>query len=166
MANSNDSLTASLTGHTIREDLVNEPQTVTITLAGNTTGDSVIVEVDGEQTAPVAYNGTATDVANAVNALQDIEGVTATGGPLNTSPVVLHVPEQADIEDVPTWTLDTTDLTGTGTVAVTGGSVQATHDTTVVTDPNSQDAVQTPIAQQTNGLAAQAGQSPADALSL
>lgn len=163
----NDSLTAALTGHTNQRDTVTTPQTVTLTLSGNTTGDSVIVLVDSDDTAPIAYNAPAADVAAAVNALESVDPeapVTATGGPLNTAPVVLTVPELEDVAGVPEWTIDDSDLTGTGTITVTGGNIQATHLSDVVLDPNSQDAVQTPIAQQTGGLNRQGVSDPATVL--
>jgi hypothetical protein len=63
----------------------------TVTVTGTPTGGTFTLTWNGQTTAPIAYNATATAVQTAVNALPGASSVTATGGPLPAG-VVLTFP--------------------------------------------------------------------------
>lgn len=63
-----------------------------IAVSGTPTGGTFTLAFDGIQTAPIAYDAAMADVEAALNALAGIAsqgGVTATGGPLGTAPIVV-----------------------------------------------------------------------------
>lgn len=68
------------------------PEKQSVVIAGGPTGGVFTLAFQSIQTAPIAYNAPSSAVAAALNALSSIAsqgGVTATGGPLPTTPVVL-----------------------------------------------------------------------------
>jgi hypothetical protein len=167
--------TQLLTGHTNKRDNVVGETVYTIVVDG--TGGTFDLEVDGDLVDNAAYNITAADLRTAIIAASDEvqevqDDVTVTGGPGNaggTTPYVLTIPDIDGHDDPLVVTSPADALTGgagTVTITQTGGLSVATHHTDVITDPESNDAVQTPIAQQTGGLDSQHDQTPAEALNL
>lgn len=156
--------TELLTGHTVSPDVAYTPGKWTVTV--DATGGTFTLTIGGQTTAAIAFNAAASAVATALNNLDAVSGATVTGGPGAAgggTPYTIVIP---DIEGTGAETLTASgaSLTGgaaTATVAVvTAPAVQARHDTTVITDPTDTLAVQTPIAQQKDGLAAQVAASP------
>lgn len=90
----------------------NEVQT--ISAPGSPTGGTFMITFNGQTTAPIAYNATATTVRTALQALSNVgaNGVTVSGGPLPTNPVTVTFTGPLAGEDVPQMTLVTTGLTG------------------------------------------------------
>lgn len=89
---------------------VAEIQTLTVT--GTPTGGTFRLAYKGGVTSNIAYNATAADVAAALNALDTVEddgGVTATGGALPGTPVIVTFDEKGVR---PLITLDTNAYTG------------------------------------------------------
>lgn len=95
-----------------------EVQQVAIT--GGPTGGTFTLTFDGQTTAPIAYNAAASAVVTALNALSNINpgDVTATGGALPTTPVVVTFGGQYAGVNVPQMTGSATGLTGGTTPAV------------------------------------------------
>lgn len=91
---------------------VNEQQTVTIT--GTPTGGTFTLEFDGEVTAAIAYNANAAAVAAALEALPNIGdgNVSASGGALPGTPVVVTFQGDLAGEAQPLMTADGSGLTG------------------------------------------------------
>jgi hypothetical protein len=101
-----------------------EVQTVTIT--GTPSGGTYTLTFDGETTAAIAYNATASAVQAALEALSNIEpgDVTTTGGPHPGTAVVVTFGGNYLGENVPQMTAASGSLTGgsTPTVTVTTGT--------------------------------------------
>lgn len=101
----------------------NEVQTLTIT--GTPTGGTFKLKFRGYTTATIAYNAIASAVVTALEALPTIGtgGVTATGGPLPGTPVVITFASQLGNQNVPTLVISTPAFTGgttpVATIAVT-----------------------------------------------
>jgi hypothetical protein len=109
-------LIANLTGEEITESGgTSEVQTLTAT--GPPTAGTFTLTYDGEPTGTIAFNATAAAIRTALGALPnlDITDITTTGGPINTTPVVVTF----DLAEgnVPALVVNNTGLTG-GTVAV------------------------------------------------
>jgi len=100
---------------------VNEVQTITMT--GPPTAGTFTLTFNGQTTAPIAYNATASTVTTALKALNNIgsNDVSSSGGPFPTTPVVVTF--QGDLEDT-----DVAQMTATGT-GLTGGTVAVTTTT-------------------------------------
>ncbi len=96
-----------------------EVQTVTIT--GTPAGGTFTLSFRGQTTAGIAYNATSAQVVTALVALTTIGagGVTATGGPLPTTPVVVTFAATLAGTDVGTMTADGSGLTGGSSPQVT-----------------------------------------------
>ncbi len=60
----------------------------TVTITGTPTGGTFTLTWNGQTTAPIAFNATASAVAAALNALPGGASITATGGPLPTGVAV------------------------------------------------------------------------------
>lgn len=101
----------------------NEAQTVTIT--GTPTGGAFKLTYDGQQTADIAFNATATDVQTALEALSNIlvGDIVVTGGPGPGTPFVVTFVGTLGGENVNAMTVSHT-LTGgtTPNAAVTTGT--------------------------------------------
>jgi len=83
------------------------------------TAGTFTLALNGEVTAPIAYNATAADIATALNLLSQVQyvgGVTTTGGPINTTAVVITF---AIGGVVPLIVVNTTGLTATSLVMTT-----------------------------------------------
>jgi hypothetical protein len=90
-----------------------EVQTLTATAI---TAGTFTLSFGGQTTAPIAWNATAAVIAAALNLLDTIQyvgGVVGTGGPINTTPVVLTFQLGGDVALV---TVNTAGLTGTSLV--------------------------------------------------
>lgn len=98
-----------------------EKQQVAIT--GVPTGGTFTLSFKGQTTAPIQYNATSANVVSALEALSCIGtgGVTATGGPLPATPVVVTFASALASQNVPQMTANSAALTGgtSPTVAVT-----------------------------------------------
>jgi hypothetical protein len=124
------------TGRTVRLEFIgpvggieagaNEIQTLSIT--GVPTGGTFTLTFAGQTTAPIAFNATAAAVVAALQAITTINAtgntnLSATGGPLPATPVVLTFIGDWAGYDVPLITASSAGLTGgttpTATVAVT-----------------------------------------------
>lgn len=90
----------------------NEVQT--ITKSGTVSGGTYTLTVDGETTAAIPYDATASQIKTAIAALAGVEAddITVTGGPLHSTPVVVTFVGVEGGRDVPAITIDTTALTG------------------------------------------------------
>lgn len=97
---------------------VSEQQTVTVT--GTPTGGTFTLTFKNQTTAPIAFNATAANVVTALVALTKIGagGVTATGGPLPGTAVVLTFALANGGRDQPLITADASGLTGGSSPAV------------------------------------------------
>lgn len=91
---------------------VNEAQTVTIT--GTPTGGDFTLTFDGQTTAAIAYNAAASAVLTALRALNNIDDddVSATGGALPGTPVVVTFAGKYAGQNVPVMTASGAGLTG------------------------------------------------------
>lgn len=91
---------------------VSEVQTITET--GTPTGGTFTLKYRGQETAAIAYNAAASAVASALQALSNIgsTGVTATGGALPGTPVVVTFAGPLANTDVFMLQLGTNSLTG------------------------------------------------------
>ncbi|MGZ4518957.1 MAG: hypothetical protein ACXVXP_02980 [Mycobacteriaceae bacterium] len=112
----------------------------TVTITGTPTGGTFTLTWNGQTTAPIAFNATASAVQSAVNALPGAASVTATGGPLPTG-VVLTFPaliSQAAL------TASSAALTGGTTPAVvitqTTPGVQTTNEASATVPASFKDA--------------------------
>lgn len=95
-----------------------EGQTVTIT--GTPTGGTFTLTLDGETTAGIAYNATATTVQTALEALSNVTSgdATVTGGPGPGTPYVVTFAGRYLGRDVPQMTASAASLTGGTSPAV------------------------------------------------
>jgi hypothetical protein len=112
-------LLENLTGETVTESGgTSEVQTLTAT--GPPTAGSFTATYDGE-TATIPFNATAAAIRTALGALDNLDpaDITVTGGPINTTPVVITF--DLAMGNVPTLVINNTGLTG-GTVAVVTGT--------------------------------------------
>lgn len=102
--------------------VVNESQTIATDTGTITAGNSKLTFL-GQQTGNVAWNASAANVVTALEALSNIApgDVSATGGPLPGTPVVVTFAGAYQGVNVPQMTVDNTGLTG-GTLAVTTGT--------------------------------------------
>lgn len=100
----------------------NEIQSVRVS---NATGGTFTLTFSGQTTDPIAFNATATQAQGALEALSNIGSgnLSVTGGPVDTSPVVITFIGIFAGVDVPTFSGDATALTGT-TPVLTVGIVQ------------------------------------------
>lgn len=101
----------------------NDVQTIP---AGTATGGTFTISMNGYTTAPLSWNATNTDISTALLAATNSAGqtlpagsVAVTGGPVNTTPVVVTFQGALGNQPVPLMTLDTTLLTGGTIGAVT-----------------------------------------------
>lgn len=96
----------------------NEQQTITIT--GTPDGGDFTLTFVGETTAAIDYDATAAEVVSALEALPNIGtgGVTATGGGLPGTPVVVTFKLQWASQNVPLMSWDDSGLTGGSSPAV------------------------------------------------
>jgi hypothetical protein len=109
-------LMANLTGEDVTESGgTSEVQTLTAT--GPPTAGTFTINFDGQTATGVAFNATATAIRDKLAALSNLDAgdITVTGGPINTTPVVVTF-DLAE-GDVPVMTINNAGLTG-GTVAV------------------------------------------------
>lgn len=131
-------LIANLTGEDVTESGgTSEVQTLTAT--GPPTAGTFTITFDGETATAVPFNATATQVRDKLASLGNLDAsdITVTGGPINTTPVVVtfDIPQG----DVPAMTINNTGLTG-GTVAVatttpgTGGGDDTIYSTPLWTE--------------------------------
>lgn len=155
--------TELLTGHTNAPDVVTTPGSWSVKV--DATAGNFTLTVNGQTTANIAFNAAASAVATALNNLDAVSNATVTGGPGNSGGTTPFVVTIGDVEGAaPALTGTNVSLTGGGAAititVVTAPQTQASHATTVITDPTDPNAVQTPIAQQTNGLASQSAASP------
>jgi hypothetical protein len=168
--------TALITGQTVTPDIVTNDGIWSVKV--DATAGQFKLTIDGTQTADIAYNAAASAVKTALVATDKVQtdDVTVTGGPGSSGGGTPYVVTVADViepqTDVPTLTgqTGTTPLSGGGaaiTVTTTQApTVRAAHQTTVITDPNAGNAVQTPIAQQTGTVGNANQASPKTTLSL
>lgn len=98
----------------------NEQQT--ITRSGTVSSGTWRLKYRNDRTAPLQYNATAADILAALRALNEI-GATglsgATGGPVQTTPVVVTFAANMGLRDVQQMTVENIDLVGGGTYVVT-----------------------------------------------
>lgn len=109
-------LIANLTGEDVTESGgTSEVQTLTAT--GPPTAGSFTITYDGQTATGVAFNATATAIRDKLASLSNLDAgdITVTGGPINTTPVVVTF-DLAE-GDVPVMSINNAGLTG-GTVAV------------------------------------------------
>lgn len=107
----------------------------TLTETGAPTGGTFTLTFAGQTTAPLAYNATAAQVKSALEALSTVNfgAVTTTGGPLNTTPVVVTFGGgQFELTSPSLMTTNSAGLTGGTTPAVTAAITTTTTSTTVV----------------------------------
>jgi hypothetical protein len=103
----------------------NASEVQTLTITGTPTGGTFQLKFRGYATANIAYNATAANVVTALVALSTVGtgGVTATGGPLPGTPVVITFAGQLANTNVPTITVTGAAFTGgttpTAAIAVT-----------------------------------------------
>ena len=83
-------------------------------------GGTFTITVDGQTTSPIAYNATAADIQAAVEALNNVlpNDVLVTGGPINTTAVVLSFSENLGLKDVAV-SINAAGITGGGTITST-----------------------------------------------
>ncbi len=108
---------------------INEVQT--ITTAGSVTAGTFRLLYRADRTTPLPWNATAVQIRDALRALNEVQadGVSgATGGPLNTTPVVVTFGGHLGVANVAQLTVQSVDLVGTGTIGVstTTAGVDAT----------------------------------------
>lgn len=100
---------------------VNEVQRISV--SGATTG-SIKLTFDGQTTVSISFDGTATDVETALEALSNIDDVVTTGGPLNTAAIDIEFKGINAATNVPEMTItnntDGTVSIETPTQGVTG----------------------------------------------
>jgi len=105
----------------------------TLTQTGSPTGGTFRLSFKGRRTSAIAYNASAATIVAALEALYVVGagGVTATGGPLNTDPVVVTFAGSLAKKAVPLLVLAQNSLTGgtspTVGIAETTPGVDATH---------------------------------------
>ena len=92
------------------------------TVSSTATGGTIRLTFAGQQTGTIAFNASSTVVQNALNALGNVQvgstlGVTCTGGPLNTTPVVCTFVGPLASQILPVMTVDNSAATG-GTASV------------------------------------------------
>lgn len=95
---------------------------LTVTKAGTWTSGTYTLSYGGQTTAPIQYNDTAATVQAALRALSGLGvDVAVSGGPLNTTPLVVAFSGQQGGQVIPltALTVDTTNIVGGGTAAVT-----------------------------------------------
>lgn len=96
---------------TIRVDnTVNEKQTLTET--GGPAGGTFKLSFEGQETAALTFDETAADVETALENLSTIDAVACTGGPLNTTPIVVEFQGALVGKDVVMLVLSDNSLTG------------------------------------------------------
>lgn len=90
---------------------VQEKQTIT---AGDATSGNFKLTFQGQQTGNLTFDESAADVVTGLVALSSVgaAGVTATGGPLNTTPIVVTFAAGILDGDQPMMTAQTVDLAG------------------------------------------------------
>lgn len=127
-------------GHTHSAKIVGRASTSTdeqqtVTVSGASAGTFTLTYA-GQTTAAIAYNATAAAVQTALRALSNIapDGVSCSGGPLNTSAVTVTFQNALGGRNVAQMTADNTNMTGgTAVVATTvagvdgGVKVKLTH---------------------------------------
>jgi hypothetical protein len=113
----------------------------TVTGTGTITGGTYTISVLGGTTSALAFNANAATIQSALRAAIAAgtgspadkaigDGITVTGGPINTTPVVITYDAEV-AADVPTATVNTAGLTGTtpgATVATTTAGVAGATD--------------------------------------
>jgi hypothetical protein len=102
----------------------NASEVQTLSITGTPIGGSFKLKFRGYKTATIAYNATAANVVSALVALGTIGagGVTATGGPLPGTPVVITFAGQLATQNVPSLVVTDSALTG-GTTPVASVAV-------------------------------------------
>jgi hypothetical protein len=105
---------------------VNEQQV----LNSNYTGGTFKLTFQAQQTAATPWNATAAQVRDALAALSnlDVTDLHVTGGPLNTTPIIVEFIGRFGYQNLAAMTVDTASLTGGSsfTVTQTNGSAYAT----------------------------------------
>lgn len=110
---------------------VDEVQTLAIT--GTPTGGSLTLTYDGETTAAIAYNASATEVQNALQALSNVAAgdVACSGGNLPDTAVSIAFRRNLGGLNVSLITADGTNLTGgtvpTASVTTTTAGIRGTY---------------------------------------
>lgn len=134
---------------------IDEVQTVTVTpnpdQVGFPSSGTFTLSFGGETTEPIAWNAPAQAVADALNALDGVQGVTAEGGPLGTSAVTVTFPED---ENIAQMTSDGTGLTNASVATATtteGGIDAADTDTEFVAASPAIFGYRSEVFEQTNG---------------
>jgi hypothetical protein len=108
----------TLLGEVVNATSQNEQQTLTPSGGADTpTGGTFVLTLDGVATSALAFNSTAAQIVAALTAAFGVAICTATGGPINTTPVVLTFINDYAARDVPMVTV-TNNLTG-GTPTLT-----------------------------------------------
>lgn len=102
----------------VNSGAVNEVQTLA---SSGATAGTFTLTFDGQTTAALAYNATATQVANALQNLLNVgaNAISATGGPANSANVVLTFIGPLAGYNQPLISVDKSGLTGGGAAAVT-----------------------------------------------
>lgn len=97
----------------------NASEVQTLTITGTPAGGTFKLKFRGYTTATIAYNATAANVVSALELLSTIGtgGVTATGGPLPGTPVVITFASQLANQNVPLITVTSPAFTGGTTPA-------------------------------------------------
>jgi hypothetical protein len=97
---------------------VNEKQTITPTAV---TAGNAKLNFSGEITANIVWNATAAAIKTALENLSNIDvgDILVTGGPLNSTPVVVEFTGPKGGGNMPQMTVDNTGLTGTLAVTTT-----------------------------------------------
>lgn len=92
---------------------LSEAQTIT----GGATAGTFKIRFGTEETAAIAFDATAATIQAALRALSNISatGISCTGGPLNTTPVVCTFAAEYAAVDVPVFVIVNVDFTG-GTI--------------------------------------------------
>lgn len=112
----------------------NEKQTVSIDDASD--GGTFTLTLDGQTTAGIAYNASATDVKTALELLSSVDTVTVTGGPGPTTDWVVEFTGTHSITDVNAMTGDGTSLTGGSTTVTITETVKGVTATVAVAETN------------------------------
>lgn len=103
-------------------------EVVTLTEGTNITAGTFTLTFDGETTAAIQHDATASAIQTALEALSNINpgDVVVTGGILTTNPVVITFGGQYAGENVPAITSAQGSLTGTFTIGTVAGGEQST----------------------------------------
>lgn len=95
-------------------------QVRTLTASGTVSGGDFIITLAGQATAAIAYDATASTIQTALEALSNVApgDVSVTGGPINTTPVLIET-RGVFAQTAVTITVNAAGITGGGTITPT-----------------------------------------------